>query len=321
MVNFEVVLGDGSIVNANANSSTDLFKALKGGSNNFGIITRLDLQTFAATAGGLYAGLLYMDYETNKDAVLPQLARLIDINEQHRDDTETVSFIYDNEDDTTSISVQVVNVNGKENSTSFAPLSTLTTTFDTRMRQTYGTFITTYQDTGGLRTCWYSVCFQNKMAVLKKAQALFEQVIADLNTLIPDSGYTMTFVFQPLPKYFADVSARAGAGQGNVLGLSDSVVANAVIFLAEAKARTVRDEAVINLKLAALTAELEAYAEAQGAATSWRYLNYVNPEQDPLSTYGEENVGFMKQVASKYDPSGFFQTRVNGGFKLSSLDD
>lgn len=320
VVNYEIVLGDGSIVNANANSSTELFKALKGGSNNFGIVTRFDLQTFPATPGGLYAGLLFMDYDTNKDAVLQQLVRLIDTNEEHRDDAETVSFIYNNPDDTPSIAVQVVNVNGIENSTSFAPLNNLTIEYDTRRRQSYGTFITAYEASGGLRTSWYSICFQNNINVLNKASSLFEEVVNDLNTLIPDSGYTMTFVFQPLPKYFASVSASAGAGQGNSLGLSDSVTANSVIFLAEAQALTVRDEAIINQKLAALTAELEAYAAEQDASTSWLYLNYVNPEQDPLSSYGEESVDFLKQVANKYDPSGFFQTRVDGGFKLSSLD-
>jgi FAD/FMN-containing dehydrogenase len=37
VVNYEVVLADGSIVNANANNYTDLFWALKGGGNQFGI--------------------------------------------------------------------------------------------------------------------------------------------------------------------------------------------------------------------------------------------------------------------------------------------
>ena len=36
VVNYEVVLADGSIVNANSSSHTDLFWALKGGGNQFG---------------------------------------------------------------------------------------------------------------------------------------------------------------------------------------------------------------------------------------------------------------------------------------------
>ena len=43
----EVVLADGRIVYTSATQYPDLFKALKGGSNNFGIVTKFDLQTFA----------------------------------------------------------------------------------------------------------------------------------------------------------------------------------------------------------------------------------------------------------------------------------
>lgn len=45
-MNLEVVLADGSIINANAQENSDLFSALKGVSGNFAIVTRFDLQTF-----------------------------------------------------------------------------------------------------------------------------------------------------------------------------------------------------------------------------------------------------------------------------------
>ena len=46
VVNYELVLSNGSLVNANKDSNSDLFFALKGGGNNFGVITRYDLATF-----------------------------------------------------------------------------------------------------------------------------------------------------------------------------------------------------------------------------------------------------------------------------------
>lgn len=46
MVNFEVVLADGSVVNANDNSNPDLAIALRGGGNNFGIVTKFTARTF-----------------------------------------------------------------------------------------------------------------------------------------------------------------------------------------------------------------------------------------------------------------------------------
>jgi FAD/FMN-containing dehydrogenase len=40
--NWEIVLADGSVVNANASSDADLWKAQKGGSGNLGFVTRID---------------------------------------------------------------------------------------------------------------------------------------------------------------------------------------------------------------------------------------------------------------------------------------
>lgn len=62
VVNYEVVLASGEIVNANAQQHRDLWLALKGGSNNFGIVTRFDLITFQQ--GQLWGGSVYYDPST-----------------------------------------------------------------------------------------------------------------------------------------------------------------------------------------------------------------------------------------------------------------
>lgn len=48
VINYELVLADGSVVNANASSHSDLWKALKGGGGNLGIVTRFDLEAISA---------------------------------------------------------------------------------------------------------------------------------------------------------------------------------------------------------------------------------------------------------------------------------
>lgn len=48
VVNYEVVLASGEIVNANASCHPELWRALKGGSSNFGVVTRFDINTFPA---------------------------------------------------------------------------------------------------------------------------------------------------------------------------------------------------------------------------------------------------------------------------------
>lgn len=49
VVNYEVVLFDGRIVEANINSNPDLFWALKGGSDNAGIVTKFETKTYLST--------------------------------------------------------------------------------------------------------------------------------------------------------------------------------------------------------------------------------------------------------------------------------
>lgn len=56
---YEVILADGSVVEAPQRERSDLWWALKGGSNNFGIVTRYDMQTLPIT--DLYGSTMLYD--------------------------------------------------------------------------------------------------------------------------------------------------------------------------------------------------------------------------------------------------------------------
>lgn len=60
------MLANGQIANANANENSDLFVALKGGANNFGIVTRFDMKTFKL--GNYFGGMNY--YLANQSPAL-----------------------------------------------------------------------------------------------------------------------------------------------------------------------------------------------------------------------------------------------------------
>jgi hypothetical protein len=61
------------MVNANAHTNPDLFFALKGGSNNFGVVTRFDLKTFEQ--GPFWGGFVFYPIST-KDQ---QIKALVDL--------------------------------------------------------------------------------------------------------------------------------------------------------------------------------------------------------------------------------------------------
>ena len=70
VLNFEVVLASGAIVNANKSSHSDLFIALKGGSSNSGIVTRFDIEAFEDSGKVWGGGILSI---TNTDTAYESL--------------------------------------------------------------------------------------------------------------------------------------------------------------------------------------------------------------------------------------------------------
>jgi hypothetical protein len=53
-----------------------------------------------------------------------------------------------------------------------------------------------------------------------------------------------------------------------------------------------------------------------GLLNPFVYLNYAFQEEDPIASYGAENVEFLREVSKDVDPEGVFQRLARGGFKL-----
>ncbi|KAH8195865.1 hypothetical protein TruAng_009967 [Truncatella angustata] len=298
VVNYEVVLADGSVVQASDKENPNLFKALKGGGNNFGVVTRFDMRAFEQ--GNLYGGLLVYAYDK----------RAAVFNQFHPEDTELVTLSYTSPGPAPMIAIVAINTDGHENSTSFAPLTGVEAVIDERGVKSYGRIITDYQTAGGRRSVWFSFCFQNDIEVMNHVADEFVSFIDKMENLVPGTNFSLHSTFQPLPKHYVKNIAN------NVLGLDQSLGHDSIIYLIWISVDTLEQETLFYNKLASMTAKLEADIESRGASTSWKYMNYINPSQDPIATYGETNVAYLKEVAAQYDPIGFFQDRVPGGFKI-----
>ena len=77
-----------------------------------------------------------------------------------------------------------------------------------------------------------------------------------------------------------------------------------------------KDDALIYSTTQALINKIAQAAQAAGLGSGFEYLNYAAGFQDPIKGYGAASFGSLREVARKYDPLGFFQTGVPGGFKL-----
>lgn len=134
--------------------------------------------------------------------------------------------------------------------------------------------------------------------------------------LVPDGDFYISLVLQPLPRTFGEHSAARG---GNMFGL-DRVEGDCALLVAAVEVATPEISDTIGFPaLKGAIDEIEAFAESVGGNVGFRYLNYCDGSQDPFATYGEANIRKMKDAAAKYDPTGVFQTRVPGGFKISKV--
>jgi len=76
----QVVTASGNIIYVNNQTNCDLFQTLKGGSNNFGIVTRFDLATFEG--GKLWGGVVTYPNSTTAQ----QLQTMVDFNNNIKND-------------------------------------------------------------------------------------------------------------------------------------------------------------------------------------------------------------------------------------------
>ena len=141
------------------------------------------------------------------------------------------------------------------------------------------------------------------------------QAFTDSLTLVSGvRGLFYAVTFQPLPTGLLQASEAQG---GNSLGLS-SKDGPLVIVRLLAHWENADDDHTIILAGSRLITIVNAVAQAQGQASSFRFMNYAYQGEDVIEGYGFEAVENLRAASKKYDPEGFFQTGVPGGFKLFS---
>ncbi|RYP74051.1 hypothetical protein DL771_003240 [Monosporascus sp. 5C6A] len=254
VVNFEVVLADGSIVEANATTNPDLFQVLKGGSNNFGIAKDIYIMGILTSFDGV----------ENPES----LRRFMAIPARR---------------------------NMKK------------TTIARKMAD--------FRMPAGQHDIWFTLTFKLDIRIAMKSTEVFERFVEHLKTVIPDGNFTHHMILQPLPASFAKHSVANG---GNVLGL-DRVHDDCILFLTVLQVATPQLSEILYPTYKAAIEEVESYAKSVDGNIEFRYLNYCDSSQDPLGSYGKENIKKMRDAAAKYDPDGVFQKRVPAGFKISKV--
>lgn len=306
----QIVTSKGQILQANDRNHPDLYKALKGGSNNFGIVTSITLRTFKQ--GKLYGGQVVYPAST-----LPaQLEALHHFTETSGAANLTsgeaeVIFALATGPDFQIISNYLTYTEPVPNPPELDNFTAIQPQVVSTLRTTNLTDLTIELNTGtpnGPRYLFATATFVNNLELMNELTTLANQTFQPL-VAAKTAGILFSFVFQPLTKPMTTF----GCGK-NSLGLCPSD-GNLMILDLTMQWDLAADDAKIDAAAKKIINGSIARAKARRAYNRYLYLNYASPWQEPIASYGPDNVKQLQAVSRKYDPTRVFQRLVDG-YKL-----
>jgi len=125
-------------------------------------------------------------------------------------------------------------------------------------------------------------------------------------------GISWPFSIQP---FVWHLSGDGPASRNNVLGLRESD-GPLVLFTLTTTWSNAEDDEEVSRAAEQLIARIDASTKQAGMYHGFKYLNYAPDWQDPIGSYGDENLRKLRSVSKQVDPTGMFQNQCTGGFKL-----
>lgn len=303
LVNAEVVLANGSIVSANTTHNPDLFRALKGGLNNLGIVTRYDFATIEY--GGILGGTVANDM-SHRTAVFDAFTNIAAAPDYDVRASIVLGLVYAAGE--WSLSSTPIYTAPVMRPPFYEELFAVPNVSDSTGIQRLGAFA---NETGlpPLNGLFLTGTYGAAPGLIGSMFDILNQTLSSAGSTAPSSTI-WSFAFEPLPTVFVG----RGAGR-NALGTS-AADGPSIILLLSAFWPGAADGGAVQAVADSAFAALNEEAERQGQARRFVYANYAGPGQSPFRSYGEANVEFLRETAARYDPQGGFRYNVPGGFKL-----
>ncbi|KAI9707823.1 MAG: hypothetical protein M1820_004428 [Bogoriella megaspora] len=310
VVSIEIVLSDGSVKNVSTARHPDLNKVLRGGSNNFGVVTRVDMNTLSLRK--VWGGTIYYPLDTYGE----QLEALYNFTADPNYDANAALFqAYGSNAAETAILNNFVYSNPTQTPpTTFEPFTNIAPQLASTIRESNLTDFVLEQATAspiGFRQATYTTTFKNHLPMLNVSFQIWNASVAQV-TNVP--GITWSWSFEPIVPAITSKSMPKG---GNLLNL-DPAEGPLMLCLLSASWSDSTDDALVTGVAAKVLADVEGTSKQFGVYHPFQYLGYAASTQDPLRGYGTENLRFMERVSKIYDRSQTFQYAVPGGFKLKN---
>ncbi|KAJ4250221.1 hypothetical protein NW762_012036 [Fusarium torreyae] len=304
-----VVLANGNIVKATFENHSDLYWALRGGGNNFGLVVRFNMKTYPLPGGRLWGGTRIYT-EDSFPALTNAITNLI--NNSPKDPKAGFWSVWAYVNGTKIAQSTLYHADpGAGGASIWRDFDSLKPVTDTTKSQQISDWAK--EETGinpyGLREMYYSVTTKVDKGLLQFAQDyLYKTVpkVANVRGLIP------ALVVQGITVPQLRKMEQNG---GNPLGLKADEGPFLLYVLACMWADKA-DDAVMFSWISNFIKTVNTEARKRGLGSDFIYMNYASQYQDVIASYGSTNKAQLKKTAKKYDPHGVYQQLQPGYFKL-----
>ncbi|KAL9067841.1 MAG: hypothetical protein Q9157_006682 [Trypethelium eluteriae] len=298
--NFEVVLADSSIAHANAIENPQLFRALKGGGSNFGVVTKFDLYTYPD----------YRVWYTFKVYNASDSERVIKASERVQkamDEDDRIGFFL-----VTNSAFLVAGMLymgwPEETPGIFRVFEDIKPMMDA-VPETKGTQLSVIQafdmSEEGKR--------ESGTATTRPDADLYLELHKVLQDIAKSAAVTLQFTFQPIGKAAVNKGNEYGGNCLNIPRENQSWLAMMVQWNDDANDGEARSQ------ISQLISSLKSTCKTRGHLLDFHFMNDCSYTQSPFQGYGKENLAFLKATAAEWDLQGVFQKLQSSGFLLSKM--
>ncbi|KAF4549947.1 FAD-binding domain-containing protein 74 [Elsinoe fawcettii] len=328
VVSYEVVVGNGTLVTASAQSEPDLFWALKGGNSNFGLVTSFNFKTIevpsistsiiAVGEDGVESYIRafcdFVDDTGNNPSQGAGSVSSISYNVTNKRASASFIGVTEGTDNPSPRFAGIAAVPGKANEinnvstpfgfqgSSVAPLNTfrqvLLVPLPPRRKLT--------------RLCSVQFGHHTIRTDADRLIEIYREWRNAADALADVEGFAVTFVLNGAPKSAATVALTNGVG--NAWGLADDD--NYIWWQFATNWRNAEDDLRVTSWSNSLLERLHRENVELGLATEFLYAGDTNEFQNVYLGFPQENQDRLFEIRERYDPEGVFKSLNFGGYKL-----
>ncbi|KAI0160007.1 putative FAD-binding oxidoreductase [Hypoxylon sp. FL1284] len=304
VVNYEVVTASGSVINANADSNPDLFWSLKGGANNFGIVTKFTLKTYPIHDAWGGVRMYSLD-------ALPQLFEAMYEYQAVAQKDPYANIMLQAFPTNASVGaiLEIVYLKPEEEPEAFAPFRNITPLADTTKLQTLTELMLAAPLPELTRVNWFSASFETDKDLFGEVADIVSKG-HELDQLTNLTAGSLAFGWQPISSSAILASEATG---GNALGLEP---VNQTWIVLDVGWWDAEDDEKAHDYATSMISRIDDASKSRDKYVDYIFMNDAAADQPVIESYGAENVAKLRNTAAKYDPAGVFQHLAAGGFKL-----